>query len=245
MRAWLTNVVPYAGGRHEVEQNLRLVEAVVAGAGLAVPLPEIDRAKGLPRLRPPVAEPLEAEVLGGWLATPRKVVIHPGTAAANKLWTVEGWAEVARNLLSDGWSVAITGSPDERRLADAIVGATDSPLPEGSVLVNMAGRTANLAQLVWVLGKADMVLGVDNGPLHIADALDKPDLHLYGPSDETIWGPCGDPTRHRVLRAPGTRPTMQLDVGSTEIEGGPEMRAITVEMVMTGIRFLSGFDSEK
>ena len=48
-------------------------------------------------------------------------------------------------------------------------------------------------------------------------------------------GPWGDPARHRALRAPGTQPTMRLEVGSTELEGGPEMRAISVEMVMEAL----------
>ena len=80
-----------------------------------------------------------------------------------------------------------------------------------------------------------MVLGVDSGPLHIADALRRPALHLYGPSDETIWGPWGDPQTQRAFRAPGTKPTMKLDVGAEGLEGGPEMRAITLEMVLAQV----------
>ena len=57
-------------------------------------------------------------------------------------------------------------------------------------------------------------------------------FNLYGPSDETIWGPWGDPQKHRAFRAPGTHPASHLDTGAPGIEGGPEMRAITVEMVM-------------
>ena len=97
---------------------------------------------------------------------------------------------------------------------------------------NFVGATSSISQLTWVLGQAHMVLGVDNGPLHIADALGKPTLHLYGPSDESIWGPWGDPRKHRAFRAPGTHPASHLDTGVPGIEGGPEMRAITVEMVM-------------
>jgi ADP-heptose:LPS heptosyltransferase len=259
MKAWLTRAVPYEAGKHEVEQNLALVEAIIAGRGPVVgggaegelssvvstmrtPL-QIDRARGLPPLRPPHGEPFRDELLEPWLAAARRVVIHPGTTAANKLWTVSGWAEVARNLLGEGWAVAITGSPDERRLAAAVMDATGAALQEGSMLVNISGRTASLAQLVWLLGQAGMVLGVDSGPLHIADALGKPSLHLYGPSDETIWGPWGDPSKHRAFRAPGTNPTMRLDTGSPEIEGGPEMRRITVAMVMREIDLLAGNNS--
>jgi len=250
MKAWLTKAVPYQAGKHEVEQNLSLVEAAIAGqtpvAGRWSPVVshlEVDRARGLPALRPPQGELVTDEMLGLWLAAPRRAVIHAGTTAANKLWTVGGWAEVACNLLAEGLAVAITGSPDERRLAAAITNAIGAALPADSVLVNIAGLTANLSQLVWVLEQAEVVLGVDNGPLHIADALSKPSLHLYGPSDETIWGPWGDPAKHRAFRAPGTKPTMHLDTGSRELEGGPEMRSITVQMVMREIDRLAGNNS--
>jgi heptosyltransferase-2/heptosyltransferase-3 len=200
---------------------------------------QVNRAKGVPKLCPPQPEPFANPSLARWLAAPRKVVIHPGTNAANKLWAIDGWARVARTLIYDGWAVAITGSPDETALASTITKTIGSLLPIGNVLVNLAGETANLTQLVWVLECADMVLGVDNGPLHIADALGKPTLHLYGPSDESIWGPWGDPAIHRAFRAPDTHPTGQLDAGSPELEGGPEMRAITSEMVTKEIRFLT------
>lgn len=231
MREWLTNPIPYTPGRHEVEQNMALMQEIVGGVDMKPSLLTVDRARGLPRLHPPKAEQFPASALADWLAAPRRAVIHPGTAAANKLWTIEGWANVTCKMLADGWAVAITGAPDEQRLANAIMSAIGSAA-EDSKLVNIAGQTVNLAQLVWVLEQAGMVLGVDSGPLHIADALGKPSLHLYGPSDEKVWGPWGDPQRHRSLRAPGTHPTMQLDVGSPELEGGPEMRAITAEMVI-------------
>jgi heptosyltransferase-2/heptosyltransferase-3 len=237
MAAWLTDAAGYTRGRHEVEQNLHLMGAVMSRTSERAVKGEVNHAKGQPPLHPPQPEPFTGDELAGWLSAERRVVIHPGTAAANKLWTIRGWAEVARNLTGKGWAVVVTGSPEERRLADAIVQAI-GPVPDNTVLTNLAGQTANIAQLVWVLDQADMVLGVDSGPLHIADALGKPTLHLYGPSDETIWGPWGNPALHRAFRAPGTNATMKLDVGSPELEGGPEMRAITVEMVMQQVAFL-------
>ena len=169
-----------------------------------------------------------------WLSAPHRAIIHPGTGAANKLWTISGWAEVVDNLSAEGWAVALTGSTAERSLTEAIASAsTGKPL-------NLAGQTASLAQLTWVLDQAHIVLGVDSGPLHIAAALGKPTLHLYGPSDERIWGPWGDLRKHRALRAPSTRPTGQLDTASPELEGGPEMRAITVGMVMGEVQKLVG-----
>jgi heptosyltransferase-2/heptosyltransferase-3 len=236
MGAWLTNAVPYVPGRHEVEQDLRLVEAVIQELAPEVERLEplrIDREKGEPPLLPPRPSPAPGLPVG-WLEAPRRVVIHPGTGAANKLWTIQGWAEVISWLAAEGWSVALTGSPAERRLA----GAIESACSGAGTPFNLAGRTSGLGQLAWVLDQAHMVLGVDSGPLHVAAALGKPTLHLYGPSDETIWGPWGDPCKHRAFRAPGTHPTMRLDLASRDLEGGPDMRAITPEMVLGEIRLL-------
>ncbi|HYP41481.1 MAG TPA: glycosyltransferase family 9 protein [Chloroflexia bacterium] len=241
MGAWLTNKAHYVSGRHEVEQNLWLVEEVInfmygRARVRRVGELEIDRERGIPALQPPRPVPPECELPADWLDAPKRAVIHPGTAAANKLWTISGWSEIINRLIAEGWAVALTGSPDERRLADAISSAAEAQHgTEGLKLTNIAGQTANIAQLAWVLDKAHIVLGVDSGPLHIAAALHKLTLHLYGPSDEAIWGPWGDPRKHRAFRAPGTRPTMHLEVGSPALEGGPEMRAITPEMVWVEI----------
>jgi ADP-heptose:LPS heptosyltransferase len=238
MGAWLTNKAHYVPGRHEVEQNLRLMEEVInfiygRARVRRVGELEIDRERGIPTLQPPRPVPPQREIPSGWVDAPKRAIIHPGTAAANKLWTISGWAEVINKLLEEGWAVALTGSPDERNLADAISSTVDAQHgTQDHHLANIAGRTASIAQLAWLLDKAHMVLGVDSGPLHIAAALHKPTLHLYGPSDETIWGPWGDPRKHRAFRAPGTHPTMHLEVGSPNLEGGPEMRAITPEMIL-------------
>jgi ADP-heptose:LPS heptosyltransferase len=228
MGDWLTNMVPYRPGKHEVEQNLALVEALIEGEHRILEEPlEIVRNRGIPALTPPRAIAPDLGALAGWVDAPRRAIIHPGTMSSNKLWTLQGWGEVAKQLVAEGWAVALTGSPNERPLVQAILAAANEPS-----LLSLVGATTNISQLAWVLGHANLVLGVDNGPLHIADALGKETLHLYGPSDETIWGPWGDPQKHRALRAPGTHPTSHLETGSPGMEGGPEMRAITVEMVM-------------
>jgi heptosyltransferase-2/heptosyltransferase-3 len=253
MGSWLTSAVHYTPGYHEVEQNLILVEQAIAAHATPEarerlgPL-EVNRLAGIPPLRPPTSEPPLPERLGHWQEGSRRAVIHPGTSSHNKLWTVDGWVRVVRHLLGAGWTVAITGSPHERRLAESIIGPVQSRAAERGVLserarslVNLAGETANLAQLVWVFEQAELVLGVDSGPLHIAAALDKPTLHLFGPSNEVSWGPWGDPDHHRVLRAPGTASTGVLMPSAPDtdpLQGGPEMQAITPDAVLDELRFL-------
>ena len=232
MAPWLTHPIPYTPGRHEVEQSFRLVEAAArhGGAWRGIPL-NVDRERGLPPLRPPTPTPIQDDSMNEWLQFPKRAIIHPGTGAANKLWTLDGWAEVITRLRDDGWAIALTGSPDERKLTEAILAPITGDQPP--IPINLAGHTSNLNQLAWLFTQAHIVLGVDSGPLHIAAALHLPTVHLYGPSDERIWGPWGDPRRHRALRAPNTRPTGKLEVGSDNLEGGPEMRAITPDMALT------------
>lgn len=230
MKSWLTNAVPFTPNKHEVEQDLRLASALLeaVGARHALP-PPIDRTNAKPPLTPPTLSAPPAGLLDPWLNSEKRVVIHPGTAGANKLWTIRGWADVADRLAAHGYSVVVTGAPNEQSLCARIIETAESkPL-------NLAGRTENISQLAWILNKAEMVLGVDSGPLHIADALNKRTLHLYGPSDERSWAPWGNPHLHRAFRAPGTHPTAILGVEVRNIEGGHEMRAITVEMVMREI----------
>lgn len=239
MGEWLTNSVEYTAGKHEVEQDLTLMQAVVKSMGTApasAPTLPVDRAMGLPNLITPPEEQPSSDFYARWLDARYRVIIHPGTTAANKLWTIEGWSKVAQALVEKGWSVALTGTAQEKPIADAILRHIK---PEATGMHNFAGLTANLPQLIWLLMRADMVLGVDNGPLHIASALKVPNVRLYGPSDEKVWGPWGDAKINRVVRAAGTQPSQHLDTGSPEIEGGTEMRAISADQVLREVDSLN------
>jgi ADP-heptose:LPS heptosyltransferase len=157
------------------------------------------------------------------------VAIHPGSNASIKLWTPEGWAAVTRWLLARGAMVVFTGTKGEQPLIEAIRQQL-SP-EEQAAAPSLAGQTS-LGQLAALFATLALVLGVDNGPLHLATAVSTPTLRLYGPSDETLWGPWGPTTHHRVLRAPGTAPTGDLQPGRPGLAGGHEMLAIVPEQVI-------------
>jgi heptosyltransferase-1 len=55
--------------------------------------------------------------------------------------------------------------------------------------------------LIYATRRASAVIGLDSGPLHLAAALSKPGIAIYGPSDPAVHGPYGGSIR--VLRAPG------------------------------------------
>ncbi len=84
--------------------------------------------------------------------------------------------------------------PGEEALADAIVegaGGAATPL------------TCSLAQLIALTRRIALCIAGDTGPLHLACALGRPVVGIYGPTDPSRNGPFG--TRFRVLRSPESR----------------------------------------
>lgn len=120
------------------------------------------------------------------------IVIHPGAGADVKLWPANRWRRVIADLTSTGMAVLVTGSDAETELAHAVATGLDN-------VHNLAGRTP-LPVLIEVLRGAQLVLGPDSGPLHLAVACDTPTVHLYGPSDPDRYGPWGSSLKHRIVR---------------------------------------------
>jgi ADP-heptose:LPS heptosyltransferase len=97
---------------------------------------------------------------------------------------------------------------------------------------------ASIGQLAATLQRADLVLGVDNGPLHLAVAQGTPSIHLFGPTDAHIFGPWGSPEEHIVIastqRCPGCPaiPCGRLDFTSEELAAHPCVRLIPEQRVI-------------
>jgi len=126
------------------------------------------------------------------------VIIHPGTSefAAFKRWSTEGYAQVADRLVAElGAQVLISRGPGEENIARRVLNAMTQ---KGA----LAPRTENLQQLVRLLSHADLFIGSDSGPLHLASALKVPAVALFGPKDPATTGPyCG-----RSIVVTGTAP---------------------------------------
>ena len=215
VKPFLTDAVPYVPGRHEVEQNLALVEAVSGQ-------PPLQRFDGQPSQGFPLDFPLSAqdrEFAARYLAEQGVgdddplVCIHPGAGAPVKLWRTEGWTQVADALVKKyGAKVILTGSASEAPLVQAIAERMASPL------IVAAGQTT-LGQLAALMARCRLVLGVDSGPLHLAVAVGTPTVHLYGPVDSRTFGPWGDPARHVVLTSDmDCIPCNRLDYRADELE---------------------------
>ncbi len=111
----------------------------------------------------------------------RLVALAPGTNWETKHWRADGFAEVARNLVQKGNAVALIGSPGERALCEEI-----AKLSPGTV--NLAGETT-LSELAALIRRATICVTNDSGPMHLAVALDRPVVSVFGPTDPVWAGP--------------------------------------------------------
>jgi heptosyltransferase-1 len=146
------------------------------------------------------AYPQPVEGFGG------DVVLLPGAGKPNKLWPVARFRELARRI---GPKALVVWGPGERDLAEAI-GARMAP-------------PTNLRQLAWLLQNAQVVIGADTGPLHLADALGTKLIGLYGPTDPRRNGPY-----------------TQQDRVIDRYRATKLMESISVEEVMTLLQKVSG-----
>jgi heptosyltransferase-1 len=131
----------------------------------------------------------------GLLASGEKgILINPGAGWGAKRWPVERYGEVARALLNRGFRVFVNAGPGELMLADTVVqrtGGGATPL------------VCSLEQLISFTRRISLAIAGDTGPLHLACALGRPVVGIYGPTDPSRNGPYG--TRFKVLRSPSSR----------------------------------------
>lgn len=176
-------------GAHVIEQDVELA-AAIAGDELTpvAPLLPID----------PAAEAWADKILplADSLSQHRQpvVLISPGAGWGAKRWPAERYGIVAHGLIERGCRVLVNTGPGEEPLAEVIVRAT------GGAATPIA---CTLAQLIAITRRVDLALAGDTGPLHLACALGRPVVGIYGPTDPSRNGPFG--TRFKVLRSPQSR----------------------------------------
>jgi lipopolysaccharide heptosyltransferase I len=157
---------------HAVERYLALAAAV----GAAEPLREFRIAVG-------PEDVAAAEALLQAVPRPR-VVLHPMARWRTKLWEATRWRELAEALCREGAGVLVIGGRGDAAAADAICRGL------GPRAVSTAGRLG-LKPLAALLARAELMICVDSGPMHMAAAMGTPVVALFGPTDPRRTGPLG------------------------------------------------------
>jgi heptosyltransferase-1 len=164
---WYTHPI-ILRGRHVVEQNLSIAEAVV---GSAVPVPSAQFPHD------PQAEARMKHAVAGSFA-----ILNPGAGWGAKRWPAERYGEVARALAAAGVHPIINYGPGEEDLAretEKASGGTAKPL------------LCSITELIALTRQAKLFVGGDTGPLHLAAALGIPVVAIFGPTDPARNGPYG------------------------------------------------------
>jgi len=144
--------------------------------------------------RCPIGEPLlKPSLQGAWSLDeliPRRepyVAIHPGASSFDRQWPQERYVELARCLLAEGLvkQVVVVGSENEKTLT------ADLQERIGKDCVDLGGKTS-IEQLLSVLDFAEIVIGNDSSPVHIASMLCKDTICLsIDPAFYWATGPYG------------------------------------------------------
>lgn len=106
-----------------------------------------------------------------------------------KRWPERHYAAVAERRIADGWQVWIMGSGKDAPVAEAIRDALPGMAREHCHI--LAGHT-ELAEAIDLISVADAVVSNDSGLMHIAAALDRPLVAIYGSTSPGFTPPLGD-----------------------------------------------------
>jgi ADP-heptose:LPS heptosyltransferase len=114
------------------------------------------------------------------------IVIHTGAKNGGaKIWPAARWRTLAEVLMEKTNARLVTvGDEFERKVAESV-------LQPDARTRDLTGRT-NIAELAAVISKCDVLVSGDSGPLHLATALGKRVVGLYGPTDPILSGPFAD-----------------------------------------------------
>jgi ADP-heptose:LPS heptosyltransferase len=152
---------------HEVERNLLVAEALgfarpvddrlrvdLGGAGPDIPAEE----------HPPCASGRSAPT----------AVVHPGASAPARTLSPERWRGAVRSLVAHGFRVAVVGGPEEVVLTAGVSG-------QDARVLDLGGSTT-LREMGNTLAAADVFVGGNSGPAHLAAAVGTPCVTVFPPT---------------------------------------------------------------
>lgn len=166
---------------HAVDRNLCLARETgldAAGPTFPLGLSEQELADARQRLAEAADRPLA-----------RFTAVIPGARWETKRWPAERFAELIDRLHAEGRGPCVLlGAPDDRAFAEEIVTRVSGPV------ASLVGRTS-LRELAATIALAELVICHDSGPMHIAAALSRPIVAVFGPTSPARTGPYCDTAR--------------------------------------------------
>ncbi len=171
--------------RHTLD-DIALPQMAERFAQLAeVPGTPLPRPLSLPRLDSSVAQQAATLDALGIKNTEMIAVFCPGAEyGPAKRWPARHFARLADELIQRGYVVCLLGSAKDKAVGDEIVRlASPSSAP-----INLCGSTS-LTQAIDLIGASRFVVCNDSGLMHVAAALDRPLVAVYGSSSPGFTPP--------------------------------------------------------
>ena len=106
-----------------------------------------------------------------------------------KRWPENHYAAVAQSFIDRGWQVALFGSANDIDVTESIIALL--PEKQKNACINLAGET-ELAEAVDILSAASAVVSNDSGLMHVAAALARPMVVVYGSTSPDFTPPLSD-----------------------------------------------------
>jgi ADP-heptose:LPS heptosyltransferase len=179
----LDRTVPWTDLQHDLLRWLEVVALV--GAEPVVLRP---RVAVTPADRAAAADALDGVGAGPLLA------VHPGATDPRRRWPPHRLGELAAALDARGARVVLLGGPGDAALVDEIRAGMGRAADRA---VDLAGRLT-LAAMVGVLERADLFVGNDSGPRHLAEAVGTATVGVFTRANLVDVAPLFR-ARHRVL----------------------------------------------
>jgi heptosyltransferase-2 len=169
---------------HELLENMELIQSNGK-------VPEIE----FPQIKPASASVQSVTDRLRSIGSKKKIVIHIGAGYPSKCWRPAKYAELARGIVQKGLGVPLfSGSEKDRALLDEV----RENLPAESL--DFTGKTS-LEELLALLEQADLFIGNDSGPAHLAALLGRKLVVIFsGTNDYRRWAPWTE--RLRVVNHP-------------------------------------------
>ena len=105
-----------------------------------------------------------------------------------KCWPAEHYAEIANQKLAEGWAVAIFGSQKDQKTSEAINQLTQNRC------FDFSGKTT-MGEAIDLMSLTTVIISNDSGLMHVAAALGKKLVALYGSSDPKFTPPLNEQSR--------------------------------------------------
>ncbi len=182
---------PRRGGPRRAEVHARALPAGHSGP----------RSTRRPALSPPSSISMADEP--DWLhadrfaPSPPMLAVHLGAGNAAKRWPTRAWKGLLGRFLADGWRIVVVGGTDDLLLS--------RELPPHDRLLDWTG-SLTVAQTTALLERADLFIGADSGPAHLAASAGTLSVILFSgtnrPQQWRPWSRHALTIRHRVSCRP-------------------------------------------